>query len=261
MATTQPSARRPSRDYRRLFLLRYHDSLLWPPQKPTTTTAAATDAATDGTWYLLRADSPFPAFNHQRCVLSGYTNPEPGPRTTPAANARPARLRPSGLGSLADMLARAAQLEVIIPRPTPDIRVTTMHMPRCNRIGLGGWDIPPKRNKYDAAENPAPQPNWLGRPCGNSLADGTGRSLGTQIRRLKVPAHATRDWRVGRRRAWRRAVSASDGQGCQLVRPSVQPGPPTRLLGKPMRADPGRSSPASAARSCCRHAALKIKKA
>ena len=32
-------------------------------------------------------------------------------------------------------------------------------------------------------------------------------------------------------------------------------------LGMPMRSDPGRSSPASTAQSCCRHAALKIKKA
>jgi hypothetical protein len=58
-----------------------------------------------------------------------------------------------------------------------------------------------------------------------------------------------------------RAVSAPNGQDCQLVRPSVEPGPPTRLLGMPVRADPGWSSPASAARSCCRHAAMKIKKA
>ena len=49
-------------------------------------------------------------------------------------------------------------------------------------------------------------------------------------------------------------------QGCQLVRLSVRPGPPTRLLGMPVRSDPGRLSPASAGRSCCRHAALKIKK-
>jgi hypothetical protein len=50
-------------------------------------------------------------------------------------------------------------------------------------------------------------------------------------------------------------------QGCQLVQPSVQPEPPTRHLGMPVGSDPGRSLSASAARSCCHHAALKIKKA
>jgi hypothetical protein len=128
----------------RLFLLRYHDSLLWLPQKPATA-AAATGVAADGTWYLLRADSPFPAFNHQRHILSGYTDPEPGLRHDLNGECRACPTETIGSGSLPDMLTRAAQLGAdITPRPTPDIRVAMSHMPRCNRIRAGGWDIPPE---------------------------------------------------------------------------------------------------------------------
>jgi hypothetical protein len=125
----------------RLFLLRYHDSLLWLPQKPAT---AAATRNTAGTWYLLRADSPFPAFNHQRRVLSGYTDPEPGPRHTPDGACPACPTETIASGSLPDMLARAAQLGAdITPKPAPDIQITMSRVPRSNRIGEGSWDIAP----------------------------------------------------------------------------------------------------------------------
>ncbi|HEV2450737.1 MAG TPA: hypothetical protein VGS62_02270, partial [Streptosporangiaceae bacterium] len=124
----------------RLFLLRYHDSLLWLPQKPATAAAAATD----GTWYLLRADWPIPAFNHQRRVLSGYIDPEPGPSHEPDGECPACPTETICSGSLPDMLSQAARLGAdITPRPVPDIRVTMSHTPRCNRIRADGWDIPP----------------------------------------------------------------------------------------------------------------------
>lgn len=128
----------------RLFLLRYRDSLLWLPQKPATA-AAAQGTAADGTWYLLRADSPFPAFNHQRHVLSGYADPEPGPPHSSDGECPACPTRAISSGSLPDMLARARQLGAdTIPRPAPDTRVAMSRMPRCNRIGAGFWDIPPE---------------------------------------------------------------------------------------------------------------------
>jgi len=127
----------------RLFLLRYHDKLLWLPQKPAI--AAAREVAdTSGTWYLLRADSPFPAFNHQRHILSGYTDPELGPGHDADGECRACPTETIGSGSLADMLVRAGRLGAdVMPRPAPDIRVTMSRMPRCNTIGAGFWDIPP----------------------------------------------------------------------------------------------------------------------
>lgn len=128
----------------RLFLLRYHDSLLWLPQKPATA-AAATGAVTEGTWYLLRADSPFPAFNHQRHILSGYTDPGPGPHHDPSGACKACPTETIGSGSLTSMLARAVQFGAdVAPQPAPDIRITMSHMPRCNRIHPGSWDIPPE---------------------------------------------------------------------------------------------------------------------
>jgi hypothetical protein len=127
----------------RLFLLRYHDSLLWLPQKLATAAAAKGIAAAEGIWYLLRADSPFPAFNHQRSVLSGYVDPEPGPNHNADGDCKACPTQTIGSGSLPAMLARAARLGAdITPRPVPDIRVSMSHMPRYNRINAGFWDLP-----------------------------------------------------------------------------------------------------------------------
>jgi hypothetical protein len=128
----------------RLFLLRYHDSLLWLPQKPSVA-AAARGTAAEGTWYLLRADSPFVGFNHLRRVLSGYSDPEPGPPHSSDGDCQACPTQSVSSGSLHDMVARARRLGAdTAPRPVPDSRVTMSRMPRCNRIGAGFWDIPPE---------------------------------------------------------------------------------------------------------------------
>jgi hypothetical protein len=74
-------------------------------------------------------------------------------------------------------------------------------------------------------------------------------------------ARAHRAWRVGRRRARQRAVSASGGPRLPVGAPICSTRTADTPVGMSVSSDPGRSSPASAARSCCRHAALKIKKA
>lgn len=126
----------------RLFLLRYNDSLLWLPQKPATAASLA-GTTTSGTWYLLRADSPFPAFNHQRCVLSGYTDPEHGTRHDPAGNCRACPTQTIAIGGLLEILDRAAQVGAnVTPQPVPDVHVSTSHMPRANKIHEGGWSLP-----------------------------------------------------------------------------------------------------------------------
>lgn len=141
----------------RLFLLRYHDERLYLPQKPAIA-ASATGPAAEGTWYLLRADTPIPAFNHQRCVLSGYTDRETGARHNSGGECSQCPTETICSGTLADMLVRAAQLGTdITPRLVPDVRVTMSHTPRCNRIHDGYWDIPPDDPSMAAQFGPPPQ--------------------------------------------------------------------------------------------------------
>jgi hypothetical protein len=127
----------------RLFLLRYHDDRLYLPQNPAVA-AALTGPATDGTWYLLRADTPIPAFHHQRCALSRYTDPESGTSHNPSGECSACPVETISCGSLPEMLTRAAQLGGdITPSVVPDVRVSMSHIPRYNRIHHGYWDIPP----------------------------------------------------------------------------------------------------------------------
>lgn len=140
----------------RLFLLRYHDGRLYLPQKPAVA-ASLTGPATDGTWYLLRADTPIPAFNHQRCALSRYTDPESRTRHDPSGECRACPTATISSGTLPDMLTRAEQLgSDITPRPVPDVRVSMSHTPRCNRIHDGYWDIPPDDPSMMALFGPPP---------------------------------------------------------------------------------------------------------
>jgi hypothetical protein len=140
----------------RLFLLRYHANRLYLPQAPAVAASLAGPAA-DGTWYLLRADTPFPAFHHQRCVLSRYSHPESSVRHDPSGECRTCPAETISSGSLPDMLTRAAQLGVdITPRPVPDVRVSMSRTPRYNTIHDGYWDIPPDDPGMVALSGPSP---------------------------------------------------------------------------------------------------------
>ena len=121
----------------RLFVLRYHDGILYLPQ--SVPVAAGLDSGQKtGTWYLIRADSPHDAFNHQRQILAG-------------AGSHAARgycecpVETLAEGQLSDVLTMAAaEGSSVTPIAVPDTRVTMSMTPRCNRIlGNGAWDIPP----------------------------------------------------------------------------------------------------------------------
>ncbi len=87
--------RQPSADQAetidRLFLIQYDGDLLYLPRNSATAAALGEDVHA-GTWYLVRADSPFPAFNHQRRLLAG----EPGHAI--AGRARSRRSVPAASG-------------------------------------------------------------------------------------------------------------------------------------------------------------------
>lgn len=122
----------------RHFLLRYQQPRLYLPRHPNV--AAALDGTErDGTWFLVRADSPLPPFNHLREWLSATgTCTGAGPCTTCAVNV-------IDTGPLDDMLRHLADIGAAAnPRPMPDIRVPS-HTPRWNEIiPHGGWTVPPQ---------------------------------------------------------------------------------------------------------------------
>lgn len=122
----------------RLFLLQYRGDRLSLARSPAT--AAALDPQErDGTWYLIRADVPSYAFNHQRRLLAG----EPGHAGEGECDSCP--VETVGSSSLLAMLRLAERLGAdVTPRAVQAARVTMSHMPTCNRILPGsGWDIPP----------------------------------------------------------------------------------------------------------------------
>jgi hypothetical protein len=122
----------------RLFLIQYHGDRLTLPRSPAVA-AALGPGERDGTWYLIRADAPSHAFNHQRRLLAE----EPGHADKGECQACPAEIIDNG--SLSDMLRLAAGLGAdVTPRPVQTARVTMSRMPTCNRnVPGGGWDIPP----------------------------------------------------------------------------------------------------------------------
>ena len=122
----------------RLFLIQYRGDRLTLPRSPAVA-AALEPGERDGTWYLIRADAPSHAFNHQRRILAE----EPGHADNGDCKACPTETL--GHGTLSAMLRRAARAGAdVMPRPVQAARVTMSRMPTCNRILPGsGWDIPP----------------------------------------------------------------------------------------------------------------------
>jgi hypothetical protein len=121
----------------RYMVMHYRDGLLYLPQNPHV--AAATAAVKDnGTWFVLRADTPQVAFNHQRQVLAG------GYACSPTGQCPQCAVETIGKGTWKEavslLTARGLTLQ---PRDVPDARVPAlMKWPRCNRILDGCWDIP-----------------------------------------------------------------------------------------------------------------------
>ena len=121
----------------RYFMLRYSGGLLYLPQDPRIAAAAA-GSERDGTWFVLRADAPDAAVNHQRQALAGGY----GCREDRECPACPVETIGSGTWHEAMSLRRARgidpqQLDV------PDVRVPApIRPPRYNRILDGCWDIP-----------------------------------------------------------------------------------------------------------------------
>jgi hypothetical protein len=122
----------------RLFLIQYRSDRLILPRCPAVA-AALGPGERDGTWYLIRADAPLHAFNHQRRLLAD----EPGHAREGDCKACPAEILANG--TLSAMLQFAARLGAdVTPQPVQVARVTMSRMPTCNRILPGsGWDIPP----------------------------------------------------------------------------------------------------------------------
>ena len=122
----------------RLFLLQYRGDRLSLPRSPAIA-AALGPGEKDGTWYLIRADIPSYAFNHQRRLLAG----EPGHADEGECELCPVEtIRSSTLPAVLRLAERLGA--DVIPRPAQAARVTLSHMPTCNRILPGsGWDIPP----------------------------------------------------------------------------------------------------------------------
>jgi len=121
----------------RLFLIRYCGDRLALPRSPAVA-AALGPAEWDGTWYLIRADAPSHAFNHQRRLLAE----EPSHAGEGDCKACPTETL--GHGILSAMLRLAARAGAdVTPRFVQAARVTMSRMPTCNRILPGsGWDIP-----------------------------------------------------------------------------------------------------------------------
>ena len=134
---TTPSQTR-SRPSTACSLIQYHGDRLTLPRSPAVA-AALGPGERDGTWYLIRADAPSHAFNHQRRLLAG----EPGHADEGDCQACPVEVL--GTDGLSAVLRDAARLGAdVTPRPVQTARVTMSRMPTCNGIVPGGgWDIPP----------------------------------------------------------------------------------------------------------------------
>jgi hypothetical protein len=121
----------------RLFLLRFHNDLLYLPRNPDQAASVAEDEK-PGTWYVVRADSPLQAFNHQRQVLAG------GFGCARSGDCRCCPVQTIGSDTWQQVMILVASLGVNARKiNVPDTRVPPrMGWPRCNRIMNGGWEIP-----------------------------------------------------------------------------------------------------------------------
>lgn len=123
----------------RLFLLRYHDKLLYLPRNADQA-ASVTGEEKAGIWYIVKADFPEHAFNHQRQLLAG------GFGCIAIGSCSRCPVDTVGEGSWQQAMTMLTALGVSpMTIDVPDVRVPPglSHWPRCNRIiGNGSWDIP-----------------------------------------------------------------------------------------------------------------------
>jgi hypothetical protein len=121
----------------RMFMIRYHGNRLYLPQAVPIAAGINTEKR-EGTWYLIRADSPVDAFSHQRQILAGVTEHKPAGHCN-----CPVETLGEGIWQEELRLAAAAGAD-IEPQQVPDIRVPISMMPRWNEIlGDGNWSVSP----------------------------------------------------------------------------------------------------------------------
>jgi hypothetical protein len=124
----------------RRFMVRHHDGRLYLPRSPEIA-AGLTPPEQTGTWYLMRADSPFEVFNHLRQLLAGGHGCTDGPHCLrPGA---PCPVEGLGCGSWQDMLDIVANGgPPPAPRVVPDVRAPS-GWPRWNEnLVDGSWSVP-----------------------------------------------------------------------------------------------------------------------
>lgn len=120
----------------RHFMVRHHDGRLYLPSHPEIAAALPAEEHS-GTWYLVRADSPLPVFNHLRQSLAGgFGCTKHGPCTHCPVDTLLE-------GTWQQALDRLAELgEPAVARHVPDVRVPS-GWPRWNEhIGGGTWSVP-----------------------------------------------------------------------------------------------------------------------
>jgi hypothetical protein len=123
----------------RLFILRYHDKLLYLPRNADQA-ASVTSEEKPGTWYIVKADFSEHAFNHQRQLLAG------GFGCVAIGSCSRCPVETLRKGTWPQVMAMLTAFGVS-PKTidVPDVRVppALSHWPRSNRIiGNGSWDLP-----------------------------------------------------------------------------------------------------------------------
>jgi len=103
----------------RLFLFQRHQGRLHLPRSPDVAAGLAEDER-QGTWYLVRADSPADAVGHARAVVAGQCSSDEGSCERCVAEA-------VGAGTWQEIMDLAASTGITItPRRPPDTRVPSM---------------------------------------------------------------------------------------------------------------------------------------
>jgi hypothetical protein len=125
----------------RLFMVRHHNGRLYLPRSPETA-AGLTALEQVGTWYLMRADSPFEVFSHLRQLLAG------GFGCTSADHCQrpgaPCPVQSVTTGTWEEVLdvVEAEEGHRPMPRAAPDVRAPS-GWPRWNEdLANGSWSAP-----------------------------------------------------------------------------------------------------------------------
>lgn len=125
----------------RLFMVRHHDGRLYLPRSPEIA-AGLTPLEQGGTWYLMRADSPFEVFNHLRQLLAGgFGCTSANHCQRPGAPCPVQTVATGTWGEVLDAVEAEKGLRPV-PRIVPDVRASS-DWPRWNEgLANGSWSVP-----------------------------------------------------------------------------------------------------------------------